>query len=325
MSRQWSKGMTSCLIVLAACTLPSAAHATLKFYYDPATGNVSFDTTETRSGAINTYVLAIDRRTPSPLRFRTDEYIKISNSSLNTNSPFVISDFTSSNPFRGLYTVGNVLPVGLTEEFWTSFFAKKLSPINGLGSHDYTDIVGNPLAPPAEFIYGPPEGEFQNRVDLIDPDSLTWAERATLTYYAATGEVVVDTTGAQGGHITGVMLKSDGAFNPTEFDPSIDTGPFSSCSGDLAFLFSDLIEPGRISLGKILPAGLDPSLFEATLESAQFLGRAGFKSRDFDFEGAGLDFNLAFVAVPEPLSGALAIAALAAIAPLGRRAIRRYS
>jgi hypothetical protein len=63
--------------LLAACGLAiaSSASATLVFYYDPATGNVSFDTAATRSGELFSYSIGINKAA-TPIRFRTENLVR---------------------------------------------------------------------------------------------------------------------------------------------------------------------------------------------------------------------------------------------------------
>jgi hypothetical protein len=293
----------------------ASVQAALKYYYDPATGNVSFDTTETRNGQLHTYALSIS--STAPFVFRHENQIRLSNSTLFTRTPYVLGDSTQDEQWRGLYTLGNILPEGLTEETWTTFFTTFFDdPPIGRGSHAHVDIVGGGVPERAAFIYGAPSGEFNNRLDLVDPALLRWADRATLTYVARSGDVIVRTSGKDGGYITGISLKSSGDFLPEAFAPTIDPGVFASATPDSIFMMVNLIEPGQIRLGQILPAGLTADEFESLFTSAKFLGRAGFKAQSFDFDTQGRDFQLAF-AVPEPSTTLLIV--VASLAMLRRR------
>lgn len=163
------------------------------------------------------------------------------------------------------------------------------------------------------FVYGQPDKEFDNRWDLVDPDDLTWAQSALLVYNRSTGEVVLDTTSDDSGYITGYNLTSDAAFQIASYRPALDV-PFSSSSDSLMWLVHDVVEPGRYNLGAVLPRGLTATEFEESFLEAEFLGRAGFLSRSFDFATEGVQFRFAVITVPEPSTGfAIAILACAVV------------
>jgi hypothetical protein len=302
-------------IVLAfGLALPQAnsAHATLKFYYDPITGNVSFDSSEARGGNIHGYGLDLEG---SPYSFRTENRLRLSSSTLYINRAKHIDEITHGDPWDGLFTIGDVLPAGLSEATWSTLFTGYLS------GHTYIDLVGQGFPPPAEFLYGRPTGEFKNRLDLIDPNTLEWASEATLIYRERTGEVLLKTNGKNGGYITALILTSANRFLPGGLNPDIRLGPLGGASPNSIGMFVELVEPGRMSLGEILPAGLSPLEFESLFTTAKFLGRAGFQSQDFDFDTQGHAFNLAY-SIPEPAAGLLM--ALAAIGLVLRRSAIRY-
>lgn len=301
----------------------SAASAQLKFYYDPETGNVSFDTRSTRSGGISLYYFGLNGRSPDypnaprnpPWEFRTEDLIRLSESGYFDRNPHMIGEASLANMWRGLYTIGDVFPTGLSEEFWTTAFVRPedgSDPRHGAPFvYGYTDVVGGGYPPSAEFIYGRPEGEFKNKWDLVDPATLNWATAASLVYFPATGEVVVDTTVAGGGYFSALILESENLFNAAGFDPFF-RGPYVDATDSLIGVFGDAFEPGRYSLGSILPTGLTPAEFEAAFERAEFLGRTGFKSQDFNFEAEGLALSLQYV--PEPSNLAMFAVACGALA-----------
>jgi hypothetical protein len=271
------------------------AEATLKLYYDPLTGNVAFDSSETRSGGIYGYAFVIYAK-PRPFDFRPENHVLISGV---LESSFVnrITEGTLSAPWEGLYTIGNVMPVGISETLWKSWVSPS-SPSSPL-SFDYADLIGGGFPPPPEFIYGPPEGRFKNEWDLVDPDTLTWASAATLVYRAENGEVLIDTTGTNSGYICSFLLESDNAFLPGGFEPFLDV-PLTGATAESVFLFADAIEPGIYSIGQILPAGMSNDQFQALFTRAHFIGRPGFSSGSFDFEKDGVPMSFQYVGVPEP-------------------------
>lgn len=288
------------------------ALATLKFYYDPATGNVSFDTSETRSGGLYNYGFQLNdykNNNPLPWEFRTENLVRLSTSTLYFADPWRIADTTLSNPWRGLYTIGDVMPVGLSEEIWTNSFIHDGWDTDRF-IYQYSDMIGGGPSPPAEFIYGPPEGEFQNKWDIVDPDTLTWATTAKLVYRAWSGEVLIDTTGDAGGYTSSFFFNSHDAFVPSNYASEIDS--ISIVTTNNIGLLADAVEPGKYSIGRILPPGLTLEEFESMFTNASFLGRAGFNGGSFDIESYGIPMLLQYVAVPEPAtSWLLAIGVIA--------------
>ena len=282
------------------------ASAQLEFYYDPLTGNVSFDTSHTRSGVSYSYGLNFGSN--SSLEFRYENHIRLSNSSLYFSEPNMLSDNALSPPFEGLYTIGDVLPVGLTEVEWTNLFPV----LRGLvfeDSHTYTDVIGGGSPPPAKFIYGLPEGEFDNKWDLVDPNTLDWAQAAKLIYRPHSGELLIDTSQASGGYISSYWLSSNGEFLTDDYDPIVDSALGSATDSDLG-LFADAIEPGLYSLGEVLAPGLSQSEFESVFTLARYLGQAGFAGGSFDLQANGQALSLVYSVVPEPSTLMLALVAL---------------
>jgi hypothetical protein len=309
----------SALILGILAVIVPPASAALTFYYDPLTGNVSFDTAGTRSGVIYGYSLALSRLGNNPLAFRTDNLIRLSNSTILDRTPFQLTEAGISPPLEGLYTIGDVLPIGLDAATWSTRFASMeggLLPA-GTGSHLYVDVIGGGTPPPATFAYGRPEGQFENRTDLLDPDTLPWATRSELIYDARTGKVVINTAGIDGGYTTGFHLKSDGAFLPAGFAPSFETDPLTEVNSGTIFAIFELLDPARHELGAVLPAGLSAAEFAATFTQAKFYSRAGYGLRDFEFIEGGEPLNLVFV--PEASSGLLGGVALAAVGARLRR------
>ncbi len=289
--------------LLAMTLLAAPCGATLKFYYDPDTGNVSFDTTESRTGSL--YAYAFEAYT-SAWKFRAENLIRLSNSTLFTALPTTVGEGTVSAPWRGLYSIGDVFPIGLSETELHSTVGYLFEPTRPV-QYLYADQVGGGDPPPAQLIYGRPTGEFVNRWDLVDPNTLDWATAATLVYRPWSGEVLIDTTGDSGGYISGIVLASAGQFIANDFDPFFH-GPAVEATEDLIALFGDAFEPGRYSLGQVLRAGMTHEEFESLFSRAEFFARAGFRSAEFNYDAEGLALSVQYV--PEPSSIAFALIAI---------------
>lgn len=258
-----SKVIRAAILLTAAFSFAAnSAEAQLTFYYDPDTGNVAFDTADVEDGGfVYSYILKLNEQA-SELRFRVENYVKITSTTFDAMRPDLIGESPLSTPMEGYFTIGDIMPTGLSENDWTSTFVNQRD-YNGrprLGEVDlgfYTYRYGGRLSSPsANFIYGQPDREFDNRWDLIDPDQLDWAESATIVYDPLSGNVTIDTArGAEGGHISWFVLESEGGFLPDNFTPWIDS-PFTSATTDLIGFAADAIEPGVYSAGSILVPGL---------------------------------------------------------------------
>ncbi|MEO1497683.1 MAG: hypothetical protein AAFV43_11095 [Planctomycetota bacterium] len=305
-----------CLVGLAIGGLCSASGGVLTAYYDPFTGAVALDTLTTRNGEALMYAFELDPLA-TDIRFNADNWVRLSGSTLFMQTELVISEGTLSPPLNGYYTIGEILPPGIDEATWQSLFAR---PNAEPGSLIYNDILGGGLGLPSEFIYGLPDRPFDNRWDVVDPDSLDWAAAATLVYDATSGELVLDTTGPDGGHIASFTLRSDDAFLADNYAPlPTPTSPINSATSGSVFVSADAIEPGAYSLGAILEAGLSQAEFEALFNEATFIARAGFGQASFDFATYGVSMSLEYVAlVPEP-SGVIVAIGAAALACIRRR------
>jgi hypothetical protein len=244
--------------------------------------------------------------------------IRLSQSPLFTQTPTSIGDSTSTEPWKGLYTIGDVLPIGLSAQFWYNSFVYSTTGTTlrrkAQYTYGYNDVIGGGTAPEAVLIYGRPEGDFDNKWDLVDPDTLNWATSATLVYRDWNGEVLIDTTGPESGYITHFVLKSAGKFRPDEFT-GISNSALREASDSVVFQANDAVEPGIYSLGLILEAGLSSEQFASIFTETKFMAQAGFNGASFNFAADGVAMSLQFV--PEP--SAILLAALACFGVCGVR------
>ena len=312
---------TAVVLSLTCSTLSlTASGQLLTVYYDPATGNVAFDTSTTPTGGLTSYEFLVQGFPDGPIAFRGENHIRLSDSVFFTDHPWSISDRTRfGEDWRGYYTIGDVFPAGLDAATWETEYLDYIIP--------YAGSVLRPQDPDlfqlraVDWVYGQPDREYDNLVDWIDPDTLTWAQSATLQYREATGEVFLITNGSGGGHISSFLLSSDGRFLPDAYTPPIET-LLNSTTEDLIGTAADYpVEPGVYSLGAILEAGLSLAEFESLFTQAKFMERAGFNGGSFDFETLGRTFALSYIAVPEPATGLLALAGFLATTRLRRRVV----
>lgn len=311
-------GLLALLCVVASQTTTSAQ---LAFHYDPETGNVSFDTVGTASDGLHMYILALPY---GGMQFRSENFTRLTASQLITSGTHMLSEaFVGAGSVSGVYTIGDVLPVGMTESEWSGLFATQWVGSSTPSSSWYSYMVGRESGvgfrfgeEPAEFIYGLPDRPFDNRWDLVDPDTLTWASEATLVYRDWSGELLVDTRGGTGGHISMILLESDGRFDASGFE-QFAGGPFNVGDSDTLAIIADAIEPGLHSLGTVLPTGLSAEALEGVFTTNLFLGRAGFQGSSFSILTEGQTLSLSVESIPEP--SAFAAATLVLVGSLVRR------
>ena len=289
------------LVAAFAATHPAAA--TMIFYYDPATGNVAFDSRETRSGETLSWGLSLYTAFPE-IQFRTDKHIRLTDSPFFELAPSSIFEYFGGQGFRGLYTVGDILPPGLDEQTWSTLFSVPSTPspeepVPGL--YSYIDVLGGEFIPPAEFRYGPPPDLPLNYWSTVDPLSLEWATAAKLIYNYVTGEVTLDTTGPNGGHISIFFLQDPlGRFIPSQAT-SFPQATLQSVTETSYALTAGAISPNQYNLGAILPAGLSNAEFGDLVDSSLFVAREAFNGADFNIVIHGKSFESS--TVPTPATG----------------------
>lgn len=299
-----------CLGLLLFTT--STANAVIApLFYDPSTGNLAMDVTNTLGGVMGGYVLK------SP----TSSFVPAGHTPF-LSSPLVMtltSEVSESNPFGnlpgGVYSVGNVLPTGLTE----SQAANALV----LGSAIWVGGLGTPTGS-FELIYGPSPYPALNDPNA-PPPVFDWATEATLIYNQLTGNVTIDLTGPNGGAIASYELDSaPGSFNAAAFTPAGTLGYYDAFPDHIIEAEYGGIANDIYDLGPILAPGMDIATLETHLTSAKFITAPGHGVTDFDIETSGIGFTLQIVglsapAVPEPSTYLLAACGLIGLVALGRR------
>jgi len=285
----------SVLLVLgltAIAPFPQRVEAVLDadLYYDPATGEVFVDTADTWTGGIIAYAIEVDP--DQPIRLIPENF-----------TPFLITPLiVAAAPHQigenslaltsGLYSMGNVLPAGISEsDYLTMWKFPYYIAVFGGG-----DRRGSG---PFDLFYGPAPGVPMNDPNLPDLNNLTWATAATILYDAGTGDVVIDTTGPNGGYITGFLLESDDRFIDTAFTPPPQAVAAYGYH-DAVSVLSPPLPPDYYEIGQILERGLDYDQITQLFSAAWFVGPGGIGSTDFDFANEGAAFS--FVVVPEPAS-----------------------
>ena len=243
------------LTISLSLLIVSNAAGQLKYYY-VFSGNVAFDSTATRSGGIYIYYLDI-KNNPLGLTFRSENLVRLTSTPYFQDDSQMIGEGTLDQSLKGLYTIGDVLPAGLSEDFWTTAFKADrdghyhITPY----TYQYVDVVGGGYPPLAQFVYGRPTGEFKNTWDAVDPNSLKWATTPVTVYQPWNGRIILDTTGDTSGYISGFEMKSSGQFDSDAFKRP-NTGPFFTSTPELLGVFANAIAPSQYNLGAIFEPGL---------------------------------------------------------------------
>jgi hypothetical protein len=131
-----------------------------------------------------------------------------------------------------------------------------------------------------------------------------WAEAARLTYNAATGDLILDSTVENGGTLWSYSLYfNDDMVDVDSFSPiTEDPGRVVETRAIVEVGFNGIPE-GVYDLGPVLPAGLPEATFFQSVRKARFIGETGHGAGALDLDVSGISMSLAYI-VPEP-SGAL--------------------
>jgi len=296
-------------LALGSLVQSTAQAVVAPLFYDPATGNVTLDLTEADGGIIRGYTLSSNNA------FLIDNYVTFMNTPLVDRVPYQIGEANAFGDIpAGVYTVGDILPSGLSKV-----------DVANLLSLDGSEWLGGPggFRSPFGLVYGPSPFPAVNNPSA-PPPIFDWASEATLIYDPVTGNVKLDSSGPQGGNIASYILKSSpGSFHAANSSPASEGGYHEA--NDTMILEENLtgLTGGIYDLGQILSPGLDLNGLHSHLTSAKFLTAPGHGFGDFDIETNGVGFTLRIAAaaapVPEPSTYAMAVIGL-----VGLLAYRRW-
>jgi len=284
------------LVLAIGITMHSAAYAVVApLFYDPATGNVAFDLTDSHGGLVRGYTFYSDDA------FDLNEFSPILNTPVVTTLVGQLAEATIPGVPAGVYTLGNVLPAGLSET--------EVSDLIDFTRSRWTGAAGGSLES-FGLVYGPSPFPALNDPNA-PPPVFDWAAEATLIYNSVTGNVTLDSTGSQGGSIAAYTLDSNSAsFHADAFMPAIVGNTVLTNSSRILEANYGGIPTGIYDLGPILDPGFDLDSLQSHLTSAKFLTAPGHGAEDFDIETNGVGFTLRIAAaaapVPEPSTYLLA-------------------
>ncbi|REJ67885.1 MAG: hypothetical protein DWQ31_09940 [Planctomycetota bacterium] len=261
-------------------------------FYNPLDGNVTIDVTNAPGGIMTGYVIA-----PGFGGFLPAEHTPIMDTLplFVTSEDFEVSETNIVGIAAGVYSLGNIMPLGLSESEAAAYFS---------GNDAFNLWVGQLGTPGNSFsmIYGPSP---LPPINVGNPPTLpaSWATEATLTYDTLVGSLELDTTGPNGGAIVGFVLDSaTGAFQSSGYTQA-DPASFASATATEIFEANQGgIAEGTYDLGPVMATGMTLADVEQVLSSSRFIGQPGHTPGSFDFEQVGIAMSVRVLA-PGDASG----------------------
>lgn len=309
----------SILIVLTGSAYAGTLErgADLPLYYDVRTGNISVDMTDITGGIVTGYSFGIpfdgylsENFTPfMDTLFINDRTDAIGESNFNGIEP-------------GVYSLGNVLPAGLSEEGLTEYFGEHRHPQNTLFLYTAYGALGSLTYHQFEPNYAPSPFPPLNDSSIGPPPVDRWATEIELIYDASTGGLAIDATGENGGSFMAYQLfLSQNLVRTEAFEPITGSEPSVKPDSITEFAFAS-IDEGIYSIGEVLPPGLSQTEFINLIDSATFLGEPGHGAGALDIGANGNVMSLVHT-VPEPSTFALVFVIMGLFVPI--RKLRRRS
>ncbi len=261
----------------------------LPLYYDVRTGNVTVDATEVNGGVFTGYGLRIpfdgfliENWTPFMNTFFAD----------GTSRGFGESSFSGVSP--GVYSLGNVISAGLSEEELYTYFGPQ-GPFNRPTTpfqYYAAGVVGGATYHHFSPQYVPSPFPTINDPAIGPQDFNGWATEIALAYDPGTGELVLDATRENGGYfmLYSVSLTDD-RFDTDAFTPITDISVNSQVN-ELSEMSFEPIPGGYYSLGNVLPTGLNEDELRSLIETAVFLGQPARGSSPLDINAYGTEMLL---------------------------------
>ncbi len=296
----------------AAQTLFADRGEDIPLYYDVRTGNLTIDTTRVESFGGYVFDIPFDGFVP-------ENFTPFMNTQFHSARTDQIGETDLATVTPGVYSLGNVFPPGLPSEALNTYFGPHRAFPTQTTPYAYLAIgIGTGTYHVFEPFYSPSPYPALNDGTVGPPIIDDWAVAARLTYNAATGDLILDSTGELGGTLWSYSLY----FN----DDMVDVDSFRAVSEGLAPLVDTRaivevgfngIPEGVYNLGPVLPEGLSEGAFLESISYARFIGEPGHGAGALDLDVSGIDMSLAYI-VPEP-SGALLGMMAAALLILRRR------
>lgn len=282
----------------------------LPAYYDVETGNLTIDTTNVIGGVSIGYVI-------SPGVFRPENFTPFMNTPFINASNRSVGESNFQGVPGGVYSLGDILLPGLTEQELIDIY---FGPDNwgnpsGAGKRAYyvSGGLGEDTLHILKPVYAPsPYPAINDPNDSSDPVD-RWATSATVLYDPLDGGLTLDTTGESGGAIWiyELTLNEPSSFDLNAFTPVVSELKPSAEDDTIVETGFGWIDEGVYPLGAILPPGLSESELVSMVDQFQFLGEPGHSAESLDIANSGVDFSISVVPEPGVNVFALAIVFLA--------------
>ncbi len=308
--------MRTCLLTILIALFPSQYLSgqfiegdPLPAYYDVGSGNLTIDTTEVIGGFSIGYTLQFWR--PDFL-FRPENFTPFMDTFWMDATRGSIGEVNLESPAPGgVYSLGDILPIGMTEQELTdAFFGPDQwglpagGPYSGR-AYNVSGGLGQGTHHVLKPIYSPSPFPALNGDGDTTPLFEKWADEVTLEYAATTGELVLDSSGENGGAIWSYRLKlNEPLFDVEEFTPIIDATSMqrqNSVSDSQKIVEAGFsgIPMGVYSLGNVLPAGLEEDELSSLFATRRFIGEPGHSASSLNIDVSGTEVSLIY-SVPEP-------------------------
>ncbi len=265
----------------------------LPAYYDVQTGNLTIDVTNIEGETLTSY----NFNAFGAGGFRPDNHTPIMNTFFVNATEDAISENNFDGIAAGVYSLGEILPIGLSEEQlrdtyfhgtnggiqdrYVNYYA-----IGALGGGEYH--VFRPIYSPSPF---PTLNDPTVGLGTIE----RWAEVVLLTYNATNGGLTIDSTGERGGTFwTYEISLTAPEFNVDAFQPVSSLPPALREDYITEVSFTGISE-GVYYLGPVLPSGMTVDEVEVLLDQVRFIGEPGHWSDSLDVEISGVEMAFAFL------------------------------
>ncbi len=315
------------LILIGLCSTDDALgylewhdRVDVPLYYDPATGNLTIDATDLPGGRFSGYTLDFNYDGFGPFDpaeaglqpIRADEYTPFMSTFWFSTTEWSLgeSKISGSGVPAGVYSIGNVLPAGLTRDEAGRYRQVLVDSRPDVPySNDERNVLGTPgdgVGHYFQFIYGQSPFPPLNVGDEWGAATIErWAESASLIYDPNDGGLTIDLTGDDGGTIMGYQLTLDPVvLNAEAWQPVTELAAVTN-ENTLAEFTTVGISEGRYDLGTILSPGLSDAELNSAVISSLFIGEPGHSNGPFDVSAHGQPMLL--TVVPEPTSGVVVL------------------
>ncbi len=296
----------------------------LPLYYDQSTGNVTIDTTNISGGEFVAYTFS--RRGLFDIGYQPDGHTPFMPNLLPvgaTERNIGETSWPNEPLLPGVYSIGNILPAGLTpDELTESYFGESgfLWTLSEQSLFTYGAYGSFDLDPEQFHVfdinYAPsPFPALNDPSASTEEREIVWATEASLEYDPGDGGLVLNSTGPNGGRLFSyqIVLNED-VFRTDEFTPA--TNPFFSTIGPEVLTEVSRMDAGVYHLGSVLPPDLDYDGLARLIDQATFTGEPGHGPDAIDLSVHGRPMAIAIV--PEP-TDSLRLAILAGIVAFAHR------